>query len=100
MSGTRFKMIDPEGMLSEQAHDVAIPLRSWTSELSAGDTRQLMLQWCEQMATAAGIAAVPIWQWSSIERVSTGLLLADLNHPLGTDYLTIADALTDVHPPG
>ena len=45
----RFKLIDPDGMRSEPAHDLAIPLRDWT-ELLAGDP--VALAWCARLARA------------------------------------------------
>ena len=34
-----FKLVDPDGLRSEPARDLAIPLRDWTSELLAGDAQ-------------------------------------------------------------
>ena len=33
----RFKLVDPEGLVSEPAHDLGIPIRTWTDELLDGD---------------------------------------------------------------
>ncbi len=95
---TGFKMIDPEGIVSEPAHDLAIPLRGWTDELMAGHAPQLILQWCHQLAAATGVDPVPIWKWAFIERVSTGLLLSRLGDPRGCDFLDLAGLLAPLRP--
>ncbi len=89
-----FTLIDPDGMLSEPAHDLAIPLRDWTHELLAGDPVRLALGWCEQLSSRAGVHARAIWQWAFIERASTGLFLMELGDPL----LEVASLLTSVAP--
>lgn len=93
-----FTLIDPDGMLSEPAHDLAIPLRDWTFELLAGDPVRLALGWCEQLSTRSGVDARAIWEWAFIERVSTGLFLMELGDPLGGPFLEVARLLTGVAP--
>jgi streptomycin 6-kinase len=92
----QFKMIDPEGIISEPAHELAIPLRGWTAELLAGDVVELSLQWCNHMSDVSGVDAIPIWEWAFVERVSTGLLLLHLGDPLGREFLGIATECTTV----
>ena len=83
-------MIDPEGLISEPAHELAIPLRGWTDELLAGNVVELSLQWCDRMSNVSGVDTIPIWEWAYVERVSTGLLLLHLGDPLGRDFLDVA----------
>ncbi len=40
-SGGEFKLVDPEGLISEPAHDLAIPMRELNDELLAGDAFEL-----------------------------------------------------------
>jgi streptomycin 6-kinase len=95
----RFKLIDPDAMISEPAHDLAIPLRDWTAELlAAPDPVALGLTWCTGLGRGAGVDAEAIWQWAFVERVSTGLLLLRLGESLGSRLLEIADLWTDVSP--
>jgi streptomycin 6-kinase len=98
VASTRFKMIDPEGLLSEPAHDLAIPLRGWVDELLHGDAQQLAISWCEQLADLAHVEATAIWEWAFIERVSTGLLLSRLSLPEGPGYLTSAEQVCGAYP--
>jgi streptomycin 6-kinase len=93
-----FKLIDPEGLLSEPAHDLAIPLRGWVDELLAGDAGPLAVSWCEQLAELCRVDATAIWEWAFIERVSTGLLLTRLSLPEGPGYLTSAELICGAYP--
>ncbi len=94
-----FKLIDPDGMLYEPAHDLAIPLRNWSAELlAAPDPVQLGLKWCAQLGDTAGIEQDAIWQWAFLERVSTGLYLSRLRDPHGGQLLSVASAWTGHEP--
>lgn len=86
-----YKLIDPDGMRSEPAHDLAIPLRDWTDELLAGDAVALGQAWCRRLGDRTGVDPGPIWEWAFLERVSTGLFLLRLGDPLGARFLTVAD---------
>lgn len=90
----RFKLIDPDGMLSERAHDLAIPLRDWSDELLAGDPVELALTWCAQLSESTGVNRQAIWEWAFVERVSTGLFLTKLGEQRGALLLEVADRLT------
>ena len=89
-------MIDPQGLISEPAHDLAIPLRGWSTELANEPTK--LVDWCHTMAATAGIDPVPIWEWAFVERVSTGLLLQQLGDPVGEHYIAVATALRATNP--
>src|SRR5262249_28590520 len=88
----RFKLIDPEGLISEPAHDLAIPMRELNEELLAGDTAALGHARARRLSNLTGVEVEPIWQWGFIERVSTGLFLMQLDSSSGHDFLAIADA--------
>lgn len=68
-----FKFVDPEGVRSEPAHDLGVPMREYNEPFLAGDTRRLVRQRAEHLASLAGVDAEAVWQWGFIERVSTGL---------------------------
>jgi len=94
-----FKLIDPDGMISEPAHDLAIPLRDWTTELlAAPDPVALGRNWCARLGHDAGVDVEAIWEWAFVERVSTGLFLLRLGEPLGARLLEIAELWTDAAP--
>jgi len=97
-AGPAFKLIDPDGMLSEPAHDLAIPLRDWTDELLAADPVELGLRWCTRLGERAGVSPQAIWEWAFVERVSTGLFLVQLGDPLGTRLLDVATHWTATQP--
>lgn len=90
VAGT-FRLIDPEGMRSEPAHDLAIPLRDWTDELLAGDPFALGRQWCERLARAADVDFDALWEWAFVERMSTGLFFLRLGNPAGSRFLEVAE---------
>jgi len=89
-----YKLIDPDGMRSEPAHDLAIPLRDWSIELlDATDPIGLARAWCEQLADQGGAPFEAVWQWAFAERVSTGLFATQLGHPIGAHLLAVAEVL-------
>ena len=92
--GGAFKFVDPEGLRSERAHDLGIPMREYNLPLLAGDTIRLVRDRAELLASLCGIDPEPVWQWGFIERVSTGLLLTQLGLPDARDTLAIAERWT------
>jgi streptomycin 6-kinase len=91
---TSFRLIDPEGLLSEPAHDLGVALRDRNEELLASDTARTAIQRCQQAALLTGVNGEAIWQWAFIERVSTGLFLLRLGHRQeARPYLAVADQL-------
>ena len=93
-SGT-YALIDPAGLISEPAHDLAIPLRERSDDLVAGDCVELLRTWCEALADATGVDHVAIWQWAFIERVSTAFVF--LSFGLDDDarkMLRVADLIS------
>jgi streptomycin 6-kinase len=91
-SPSGFKLIDPDGMRSEPAHDLAIPLRDWSDELLAADPVELGRRWSRRLGEQAEVPADAIWEWAFVERVSTGLFMLDLGDPAGARLLAVADA--------
>ena len=67
-----FKFVDPEGLRSERAHDLSVPMREYNQPLIDGDTRRLVWERAELLARLCGVDPEPVWQWGFIERVSTG----------------------------
>lgn len=88
-----FKLVDPEGLISEPAHDLSVPMRELNAELLAGDARRLGLERARHLARLTGADATAIWQWGFVERVSTGLYVMSLGleDPDGAEFLAIAD---------
>lgn len=86
----RFKMVDPEGGLSEPAHDLGIALRGWPEELLSGDPVGLGRSWCAIISELTGVDERAIWEWAFIERLSTGLFLRDLGDEAGAGFLEVA----------
>ena len=92
---TGFRLIDPEELLSEPAHDLGVALRDGNEELLAGDTAAAATSRCRQAALLTGVDGEAIWQWAFIERVSTGLFLFRLGHRQeARPYLAVADRLS------
>lgn len=73
-----FKLVDPEGLWSEPAHDLAVAMREYNRPLLAGDTVRLVRARAELLASWCEVDPQPVWEWGFIERVSTGL--ANLRH--------------------
>jgi streptomycin 6-kinase len=93
--GGGFKLIDPDGLASEPAHDLGVTLRGWNREaLATPDPAGAVVRWCERAAATTGVDAAAILYWATIERVSTGLFLLQLGHEVdGRAFLHVADLL-------
>jgi streptomycin 6-kinase len=95
-----FRLIDPEGLASEPAHDLGVVLRGWNEELLANDVASAAFERCDSVSRQAGVERDGIWRWSYIERVSSGLFLLELGHRAeGRPYLDVADRLAEVELP-
>jgi streptomycin 6-kinase len=68
-----FKFVDPEGLRSEAAHDLSVPMREYNGPLIDGDTKRLVWERAELLAGLCNVDPDAVWQWGFIERVSTGL---------------------------
>ena len=96
-----FRLVDPEGLLSEPAHDLGViqarGVQGWLDELAASDAQQAlekMIGSCRQASRVTGIGPEAIWQWAYIEMVSTGLHVLRLgDHQEAGTFLTVADKL-------
>jgi streptomycin 6-kinase len=87
----RYKLIDPDGMVSEPAHDLGVLLREWNDELCAvPEPADLLGAWCARAAGRAGVDPLAVWQWAYVERVSTGLFLCALGDAGGLAFLEMA----------
>jgi streptomycin 6-kinase len=89
--GGTFKFVDPEGLRSERAHDLGIPMREYNRPLLAGDTQRLVRERAELLASLCGLDPEPVWHWGFIERVSTGLAnIRDFGGDNGAEFLEVA----------
>jgi streptomycin 6-kinase len=86
-----FKLVDPEGLISEPAHDLAVPMRELNAELLAGDALRLGRERAQLLSDLTGVDLTAIWQWGFVERVSSGLYTMQLGHDGGRDFLEVAD---------
>ncbi len=91
-----FKLVDPEGLVSEPAHDLGIPMREFNDELLAGDALGLGLERAHFLGRITGQDPSAIWQWGFVERVSTGLYAMTIGHDATRDFLAVADRWADV----
>lgn len=88
------KFVDPDGLFAEKACDLAVPMRDWSEELLAGDTRRLAHERCARLAALTGVEERAIWQWGFMERVSTGLHMLELGMKAeGLATLAVAEHL-------
>ncbi|MEY2431998.1 MAG: streptomycin 6-kinase [Acidimicrobiaceae bacterium] len=92
VGSSRFKFVDPDGLIAEREYDLAIPMREFNDELLAGDPLAIGQARCRRLSQRTGTDADAIWEWGFIERVSTGLLLKKEGHEqLANDFLHIAE---------
>jgi streptomycin 6-kinase len=85
-----FKFVDPEGLRSEPAHDLSVPMREYNEPLLAGETKRLVRERAELLATWSNVDPEAVLQWGFIERVSTGLANVRDFGDVGLTYLEVA----------
>ncbi|WP_044236199.1 aminoglycoside phosphotransferase family protein [Chondromyces apiculatus] len=87
-AGEGFKLVDPDGLLAEPEYDLGVILREDPPEQMRVDPRRN----ARELASLTGCGADAIWEWSAVERVSTGLLLVTMSmQPLGSQMLQAAE---------
>lgn len=86
-----FKFVDPEGLRSEAAHDLSVPMREYNGPLLRGDTHRLVRERAATLAALGGVDEEAVWQWGFIERVSTGLAnMREFDSDDGAQFLEVA----------
>jgi streptomycin 6-kinase len=86
--GDGFALIDPDGLLAEPEYDLGVILREDPLDALRDDLHGPALA----LGARTGRDAVAIWEWSVVERDSTGLLCAAVGlQPAGERLLAVAD---------
>ncbi len=90
-----YAFVDPDGILCAPEYDLGVVLRGFNQlVLAAADPVVEVRGWCATLASLTGTDAEAIWQWSYIERVSSGLYLIDQGWPeRGMPFLEAASWL-------
>jgi len=89
-AGDGFKLVDPDGLLAEPEYDLGVIVREDPDEPLAADP-MATARW---MADRCGLDATAIFEWSVVERVSTGLVATQIDlQPVGRQMLDVADRL-------
>jgi streptomycin 6-kinase len=93
-AGETFKLVDPDGLLAEAEYDLGVIVREDPDEPAAADS-WATARW---MADRYGLDATAIWEWSVVERVSTGLVATRIDlQPVGRQMLALADRIAAEH---
>jgi streptomycin 6-kinase len=91
-AGHGFKLVDPDGLVAEAEYDLGVLMREDPLELLDGDPHE-RARW---LAARSGLDATAIWEWGSVERVSTGLLCTKVGlQPVGGQMLAVADQVAE-----
>jgi streptomycin 6-kinase len=90
-----FVFVDPDGFLAEPEYDLGVVLRGWCAELlAADDPVALARRYRDLLVDHTGADPVAVWEWSYLERVSSGLYLCYIGAAdLGRSYLATAATL-------
>ena len=89
-AGSRFKLIDPDGLLAEPEYDLGVIIREDPVELLQGEPYE-RAQW---LAQRTGLDEVAIWEWGVVERVANGLLLLKIDlQPVADQMLRAAEGV-------
>jgi streptomycin 6-kinase len=83
-----FALIDPDGLLAEPEYDLGVILREDPLESLREDPHGA----ARRLGARTGLDPSAIWEWSVVERVSTGLVCATVGlQPAGEQLLAAAD---------
>jgi streptomycin 6-kinase len=82
-----FKLVDPDGLLAEPAYDLGVVMR--TGPIDPADPQRR----ARRLADLSGLDLAAIWEWSVVERVSTGLTCLSIELPAGRELLATADQI-------
>ena len=96
-----YKFIDPDPYVGERAADLSVPMREWSGELLVGgDPLRAAQRRCARLVNATGCDPQAVWEWGTIERVSTALLGMDVPHKVGpmADWFVVAEACLGAGP--
>jgi len=87
-----FKLVDPDGLFIERAHDLSISMREWSVELEPDPVAKGRKR-CALLSRLTGVEPGAIWQWALIERLVNGLSYLEVG-PLeyAPQFLTVAQA--------
>ncbi|MBL6853876.1 MAG: aminoglycoside phosphotransferase [Alphaproteobacteria bacterium] len=87
-----FKLVDPDGLFIERAHDLSISMREWSVELEP-DPVARGRERCALLSRLTGVDVEPIWQWGLIERLVNGLSYLEVGPTeYAPQFLTVAQA--------
>ncbi|MBO0838748.1 MAG: aminoglycoside/hydroxyurea antibiotic resistance kinase, partial [Actinobacteria bacterium] len=87
--GGGFKLIDPDGLLAEPELDLGTLMREDPKPLLEGESPR---DRAARLARATGLDEIAIWEWGTVERVTTGLLATRIGlQPVGRLMLEVAD---------
>ncbi len=92
-----YKFIDSDGLCAEKACDISALMRDWNAELLEGGYALMKARGrSELLAELTGVTEWSVWQWGSIERISTGLVMLDIGMiEEGKVFLAAADQLAE-----
>ncbi len=83
-----FKLIDPDGLLAEPEYDLGVIMR----EDPVGPDGEDPLDSARWLAQRTGCDATAIWEWATVERLSTALVCTGLGYePTGERLLQAAE---------
>lgn len=95
LSGDRFKLIDPDGLLYEKAYDLGVLMREWVDEY-AKEPLKKGKQRCAYLHSLTGVSEQAIWEWGFIQTVSTALVLLQIGQEnTGREMLRTAESWVD-----
>ena len=96
----RFELLDEAvvvvvGVVAERAFDLAISMREWPEGLPPGNVRAAGEARLKLLSELSGVDARPIWEWSLVQLVWNGLLLAQIGQTASAELeFALADAFT------
>lgn len=95
LDGSDYRLVDPDGLWAEPEYDLGVMMREDADEIWVDGPWER----AHRLAALTGTDAHAIWEWGVAERVSTGLLCAQIGLDTeGREMLATADRIAASEP--
>lgn len=91
-SGEGFKLVDPDGIVTEKAYDLGVLMREWIDEYEQ-DPIKKGKERCHYLHNITGVSERAIWEWGYLQTVSTSFVFLQVGQKeIGEKILRVSEA--------